>query len=207
MTTCSTLLALVMMPLLLYIYCHGFNLQNTVPYVDILVALVSILIPCSIGILINYYRPQYAKTITKAGVIVLMISAVLVSILFIYTVGGFVLTVLSPPIMAIAALMPFIGYTFGYIISWLFRLNQSERRTVAMETGCQNGQLCFTILKLAFSPEVMGHLFLFPIVYLFFQVTEAGLLIMLFRCHQRFTLKEKKGSEPAVDAELAYLQH
>lgn len=69
MTCCSTVLALGMMPLLLYVYCQGFpELRNAVPYVEIIVALVMILIPCGVGILINYYRPQYSKTITKVGV-------------------------------------------------------------------------------------------------------------------------------------------
>lgn len=40
-------------------------------------------------------------------------------------VGEAILGVLSPTLMAIAALMPFIGYSFGYIISSLFRLSQS----------------------------------------------------------------------------------
>ncbi|XP_037606893.1 sodium/bile acid cotransporter-like [Sebastes umbrosus] len=209
MTTCSTLLALVMMPLLLYLYCQGFNLQNSVPYVDITVSLLLILIPCGAGILINYYRPQYAKTITRVGLAFMMIAVVVIGTISSIAIGASILTVLSAPLMAIAALMPFIGYTFGYIISWLFRLNQSERRTVAMETGCQNIMLCSTILKLAFPLEVIGPLYLFPIVYISFQLMEAALLIVLFRCHQRFTLKEKKGSGPAVqvDAELAHLQH
>lgn len=66
MTSCSTLLALGMMPLLLYLYCQGFSdLQNAVPYVEIIVSLVMILVPCGIGIIINTYRPQYSKIITK----------------------------------------------------------------------------------------------------------------------------------------------
>lgn len=57
-----------MMPLLLYLYCQGFaNLQTSVPYVDIITSLFMILIPCGAGILINYYRPQYAKIITKVS--------------------------------------------------------------------------------------------------------------------------------------------
>ncbi|XP_029281181.1 sodium/bile acid cotransporter [Cottoperca gobio] len=197
MTSCSTLLALGMMPLLLYIYCQGFNLQNSVPYVDIIISLVMILIPCAAGILINYYRPQYAKTISKVGLTILMIAAVGIGILSSIAIGGSILTVLSPPLMAIAALMPFVGFSFGYIISWLFGLNQSERRTVAVETGCQNIQLCTTILKLAFTPAAIGPLFLFPMVYVSFQLMEAALLIVLFRCHQRFTLKEKETYEAA----------
>ncbi|KAM4521767.1 LOW QUALITY PROTEIN: hepatic sodium/bile acid cotransporter [Odontesthes bonariensis] len=151
MTSCSTLLALGMMPLLLYLYCQGFpNLQNAVPYVDIIISLVMILLPCGAGILLNYYRPQFSKIITKVGITIMMISVVVIGIIASVDVGGSILTVLSPPLMAIAALMPFIGYSFGYIISSLFGLNQSERRTVAMETGCQNIQLCSTVLKIAF---------------------------------------------------------
>uniref|UniRef100_A0A3Q0RVK2 Hepatic sodium/bile acid cotransporter n=1 Tax=Amphilophus citrinellus TaxID=61819 RepID=A0A3Q0RVK2_AMPCI len=175
MTSCSTLLALGMMPLLLYLYCQGLSsIQSTVPYVEIIVSLVLILVPCGIGILINTYRPQYSKIITKVCA---------------YSQESVILTVVSPPLLAIAALMPLIGYSFGYVISAIFRLNQ--RRTVSMETGCQNVPLCTTILKIAFSQEVMGPLFLFPMVYGSFQLLEAVALIVLFRCYQRFTRKEK----------------
>ncbi|XP_042246620.1 sodium/bile acid cotransporter [Thunnus maccoyii] len=202
MTSCSTLLALGMMPLLLYLYCQSFaNVQNAVPYVDIIIALFTILIPCGIGILINYYRPQYSKTITKVGLSISMISVTVIGIFTCTEIGGAIFTVLNPPVIAIGALMPFIGYTFGYIISSLFKLNQSERRTVAMETGCQNTQLCATILKMAFTPATIGPLFLFPIFYLSFQLTEGVLLVVLFRCHQRFTRKEKNTYQPTTTEE------
>ncbi|XP_075940034.1 hepatic sodium/bile acid cotransporter-like [Anarhichas minor] len=198
MTSCSTLLAFGMMPLLLSLYCRGFNLQNAVPYVEITISLVMILIPCGIGILINHYRPQYTKTISRVGLTFMVIGVLGVIILSNFAVGGVILMVLSPPLVATSALMPFIGYSFGYIISWIFRLNQAERRTVSMETGCQNIQVCATILKLAFPAEVVGPLFLFPMLYGIFQLVEAGLLILLFRCHQRFTLKEKEKYQPAI---------
>ncbi|XP_042073577.1 sodium/bile acid cotransporter-like isoform X2 [Haplochromis burtoni] len=66
MTSCSTVLALGMMPLLLYIYCQGFpSVQNTAPHGEIMLSLVLILVPCSIGIIIKIYRPQYSKKFTK----------------------------------------------------------------------------------------------------------------------------------------------
>ncbi|KAF7664027.1 hypothetical protein LDENG_00191880 [Lucifuga dentata] len=199
MTTCSTFLALGMMPLLLYLYCQGFSdLQNAMPYTDIVIGLFMILIPCSAGIFINYYRPQYSKIITKVGISIMMIAVVVIGIVVSIGINGSILAVLSPPLMAIGALMPLIGYTFGYILSSIFRLTQSERRTVAMETGCQNVQLCSTIIKVAFAPEVMGSLFLFPMVYISFQLMEAGALILLFRCHQRFSIKQKDTYQPAA---------
>ncbi|XP_030578911.1 sodium/bile acid cotransporter-like [Archocentrus centrarchus] len=202
MTSCSTLLALGMMPLLLYLYCQGLsNIQSTVPYVEIIVSLVLILVPCGIGILINTYRPQYSKIITKVGLSLMMAFTLVIAIVTATVNKSVILTVVSPILLAIAALMPLIGYSFGYVISAIFRLNQAERRTVSMETGCQNVPLCTTILKIAFSQEVMGPLFLFPMVYGSFQLLEAVTLIVLFRCYQRFTRKEKETYQPGVTGE------
>nr|XP_029505220.1 sodium/bile acid cotransporter-like [Oncorhynchus nerka] len=190
MTTCSSVLALGMMPLLLYLYCQGFsNMESAVPYAGITLALVMTLFPCVIGILINYYRPQYSKTITKRD----------------QRNNKCELTVLSPQLMATAALMPLIGYSLGYILSYLFGVNRSGQRTIAMETGCQNIQLCSTILKVAFPPDVIGPLYLFPMVYIVFQVGEALLLIALFWIHQRFfkTTKKEKRVYEAVKLEEA----
>ena len=66
MTTCSTVAALGMMPLLLFLYCQGFNnLENAVPYTGITLALLMTLVPCAIGIAINHHKPNYSPIITK----------------------------------------------------------------------------------------------------------------------------------------------
>lgn len=68
MTTCSTLLALGMMPLLLFLYCQGIaGLENAVPYASISLGLAMTLVPCAIGVYINHRAPQYSKLITKVG--------------------------------------------------------------------------------------------------------------------------------------------
>lgn len=55
----------------------------------------------------------------------MMISVVVIGTIASIALGGSILSVMSPPLMAIGALMPLVGYAFGYIISSLFRLNQS----------------------------------------------------------------------------------
>lgn len=66
MTTCSTVLALGAMPLLLYLYCQGFSgLENAVPYTGIFIALVMTLVPCAVGIAINHWAPRYSQIIIK----------------------------------------------------------------------------------------------------------------------------------------------
>lgn len=85
--------------------------------------------------------------------------------------------------------VPFI--MFIWLMAQPFACLSRGRRTVAMETGCQNIQLCLMVLKLAFPSEVIGPLYLFPTIYVIFQLTEATVLILLFRCHQRFKVKKR----------------
>uniref|UniRef100_A0A6I8P9U0 Solute carrier family 10 member 1 n=1 Tax=Ornithorhynchus anatinus TaxID=9258 RepID=A0A6I8P9U0_ORNAN len=77
------------------------------------------------------------------------------------------------------------GFFLGYLLSALFRLNGRCRRTVSMETGCQNVQLCSTILNLTFPLEVIGPLFYYLLLYIIFQVGEGLILIALFRCYEK----------------------
>ncbi|KAJ8399075.1 hypothetical protein AAFF_G00414540 [Aldrovandia affinis] len=187
MTTCSTILALGMMPLLLFLYCQGIeSIGYNMPYTGIIIALLLTLFPCAIGIAINHWAPQYSSIVQKVSLVILLNSAVAIGIISGISIGTSIWSVLSPQIMATASLLPMIGFMLGYILSTLFRLPEACRRTVAMETGCQNIQLCSTILKVTFPIEVIGALFLFPVVYILFQIIESLILITIYRCYKRF---------------------
>ncbi|XP_023701040.1 hepatic sodium/bile acid cotransporter-like [Paramormyrops kingsleyae] len=189
MTTCSTALALGMMPLLLYLYCKGIpDIQNAVPFMGIFIALLMTLLPCAIGIAINHRFPRFSHIITKMGMGILLVSAVIIAILIGMTIGSEIMLIMTPPLIATASLMPLTGYVLGYLLSTAFRFSGPCRRTVSMETGCQNIQLCATILKVAFPPETIGPLYLFPLLYNFFQAGEPLLFAVLLRCHQKFSV-------------------
>ncbi|XP_058235633.1 hepatic sodium/bile acid cotransporter [Hemibagrus wyckioides] len=195
MTTCSTLTALGMMPLLLFIYCHGFSNVSAVPYGSIILALFLTLIPCAIGIYINHRIPQYSKLVTRVGLIIMLLSLIAFSVVIGILLGEAILTVAAPPLVATAALMPLVGYGLGYVLSHFFRFDGPCRRTIAIETGCQNIVLCYTILKVAFDPKFIGPYFLFPFLFFFFQIPEALVLIAIFRWHTR----EKPSDEPTAN--------
>lgn len=78
-----------------------------------------------------YYSPipNYFPSLSspQVGLSLLLIAMVVIGLLASMTIGGMdlMLTVLSPPLMATAALMPLIGYIFGYVLSYLFKLNGS----------------------------------------------------------------------------------
>lgn len=46
-------------------------------------------------------------------------------------------------------------------------------RTIALETGFQNSQLCSTIIQLSFSFEDLELMFAFPLIYSIFQLVVA----------------------------------
>ncbi|XP_042244785.1 sodium/bile acid cotransporter-like [Thunnus maccoyii] len=187
MTTCSSIAALGLMPLLLFIFCQGFpGMENAVPYFGIITLLVYTLVPCSIGIAINHYKPNYTPFILKAGLSILIIFSIIIAILSAVAIKDVLWMIIMPDVLAVAALMPLIGFMLGYIISILCRLGPQCSRTISMETGCQNVQLCVAILKVAFTPQVIGPMFLFPLIYITFQCAEALLLVLCFRCYQTF---------------------
>ncbi|XP_021058223.1 sodium/bile acid cotransporter [Mus pahari] len=188
MTTCSSFTALGMMPLLLYIYSQGIydgDLKDKVPYKGIMISLVMILIPCAIGIFLKSKRPHHVPYILKGGMIITLSLCVAVTVLSVINVGNSIRFVMIPRLLATSSLMPLAGFLMGYILSALFQLSPSCRRTVSMETGFQNIQLCSTILKVTFPPEVIGPLFFFPLLYMISQLAEGLLLIVIFRCYEK----------------------
>lgn len=195
MTTCSTFCALGMMPLLLYIYSRGIyagDLKDKVPYGGIAISLILVLIPCATGIVLNAKRPQYVPYVKKGGTIIMLLLSVAIIALSVINVGKSIMFVMTPHLLATSSLMPFTGFLLGYVLSALFRLNGRCRRTVSMETGCQNVQLCSTILNVTFAPEVIGPLFFFPLLYMIFQLGEGVLLICIFRCYEKIKPSKDK---------------
>ncbi|KAF3701314.1 Sodium/bile acid cotransporter [Channa argus] len=187
MTTCSNIAAMVMMPLLLYIYSQGFpGLERAVPYLGIIVTLILTLVPCAIGIAINHYKPHYSAVVKKVGFSILIICSIIVFTLSAISVKDVFWMIIKPDVLCAGALLPLFGFILGYAISAICRLSPQCSRTISMETGCQNVNLCGAILKVAFPPNVIGAMFLFPLVYIIFQCSEALFVILCFRCYQKF---------------------
>ena len=59
----------------------------------------------------------------------------------------------------------FSGYTLGYLLAWIFRMPEKDRRTIAFEVGMQNGGLASglalemgKIATVGLAPAVFGPL-------------------------------------------------
>uniref|UniRef100_A0A8C6PQU4 Solute carrier family 10 member 4 n=1 Tax=Nothobranchius furzeri TaxID=105023 RepID=A0A8C6PQU4_NOTFU len=201
MTISSTLLALVLMPLCLWVYSRAWintPVVNLLPFGAIILTLCSTLIPIGLGVLLRYRNTRVADVVLKASLWSLLVTLVMLFILTGVMLGPDLLATIPASVYVVAVLMPLCGYAAGFGLAVLFNLPPSSCRSVSLETGCQNVQLCTAILKLAFPPQLMGGMYMFPLLYALFQAAEAGLFILAYRLYRKEVLHKP---DPTIDGE------
>lgn len=163
MTACSTLLAIVLTPLLVRV------LGGQYLPVDALAMFLSVvrivLIPVAAGLGVRYFmrdRVQRALEVFPA-------ISVLVIVLIIATIIALSRDMLADVIGVIGVLVVahnLFGMTLGYGFGWLFRLPAAARRTIAIEVGMQNSGLGVALATAHFaSPLVALPSSLFSVVH------------------------------------------
>ncbi|KAF4025811.1 hypothetical protein G4228_017631 [Cervus hanglu yarkandensis] len=206
MTTCSTLLALGMMPLCLLIYTKMWvdSGMIVIPYDNIGISLVALVVPVSLGMYVNHKWPQKAKIILKIGSITGAVLIVLIAV-----VGGVLYQsawIVEPKLWIIGTIFPIAGYSLGFFLARIAGQSWHRCRTVALETGMQNTQLCSTIVQLSFTPEELNLIFTFPLIYSIFQIIAAALFLAVYVVYKKYYRKnnvefpEGRDNEPVPDS-------
>ncbi|XP_027880303.1 ileal sodium/bile acid cotransporter [Xiphophorus couchianus] len=185
MTTCSSILALGMMPLCLFVYTSVWTSSDTIkiPFDSIGITLAALLIPIAVGIFVKTKWPQYAKKILKVGSI-----AGFALIIIIAVVGGVLYQsswVIAPSLWIIGTIYPFIGFFLGFLLARFVGQPWYRCRTIALETGFQNSQLCSTIVQLSFSPAELEVMFAFPLIYSIFQLAAAVCAVSAYQAYKK----------------------
>lgn len=174
MTFASTILAIVMMPFLFWIYCSGLVTDEIqIPYKSIIGSILLLIIPVLIGIKIRSYNTKLALKIEKIGsflgiLMILFLLGVMVPKNF------NILKVTTWQMYLAAILITVLGYSFGYLFSKLLKLSEKQSRTVSLETGIQNGPLTIAVILLSFSGSNVNEILWMPLLYaLFVPITSA----------------------------------
>nr|XP_046260705.1 ileal sodium/bile acid cotransporter [Scatophagus argus] len=200
MTACSSIMALGMMPLCLLIYTTLWTSTGTIqiPYDSIGITLVSLLIPIALGICVKRKWPLVAKKILKVGSI-----GGFALIIIIAVVGGILYQsswTIAPSLWIIGTIYPFVGFGLGFLLARIAGQPWYRCRTIALETGFQNSQLCSTIVQLSFSPAELEVMFAFPLIYSIFQ------LVVAVSCVGGYQLYKKHCGGAHADSENASLE-
>ncbi|XP_022082464.1 ileal sodium/bile acid cotransporter-like [Acanthaster planci] len=165
MTTLSTVAAMGMMPLNLFLYGRSWTSESVViPYSNIAIALALTLVPVAAGMLIKYRKPSWCKIITLLGSIFGFLA-----IFFTISSGG----IIDPSMFAspwqvwfAGAIQPLLGYALGYFFALALRRPHAECRTISIETGTQNIGLALVLLLVTFQgSDQLNNLLVIPNVY------------------------------------------
>ncbi|XP_010381441.1 solute carrier family 10 member 6 [Rhinopithecus roxellana] len=203
MTTCSTVAALGMMPLCIYLYTWSWSLQQnlTIPYQNIGITLVCLTIPVAFGVYVNYRWPKQSKIILKIGAIV---GGVL---LLVVAVAGVVLAKGSwnsdITLLTISFIFPLIGHVTGFLLALFTHQSWQRCRTISLETGAQNIQMCITMLQLSFTAEHLVQMLSFPLAYGLFQLIDGFLIVAAYQTYKR-RLKNKLGKKNSGCTEVCH---
>lgn len=193
MTTASTLLALIMLPVLLTFYTDSFTSEISeamrmggsdeefvIPTLNIISSLLLVLVPVGAGMILRAKSRVWAKTAEDtAGFMAIIVILYLIGTaavrhgpLFIQTPGVIYFATIS---------IGLLGFLFGYMMSRFFRLPPMFRRAISLETGIQNGPVAFAIILLSFSEPVQNQMLWVAILYSTFIVITSSFITLRYR--------------------------
>ncbi|XP_028932388.1 sodium/bile acid cotransporter 4 [Ornithorhynchus anatinus] len=207
MTISSTLLALPLMPLCLWAFSRPWintPLVRLLPLGAVTLTLCCTLLPIGLGVFIRYKFSRAADFLLKVSLWSLLVSLVILFIVTGTMLGPELLASIPATVYMIAIFMPLAGYGLGYGLASLFRLPPSSRRTVSLEMGSQNVQLCTAILKLTFPPHLVGSMYMFPLLYALFQAAEAGLFVLAYKMFGREDSQKQDRLDEEEDTNISY---
>lgn len=183
MTVNSTLWAFIMTPLLLWFYAGQLQLDDsvTIEFSELAVVILGLVVPVALGMLVR-------RLSSNAGAVLELVGGVF-GILFIpFLIAIWVprnwqlLLITEWPTYAVAIGLGVVGITVAYILAKAIRLHPMNARTVALETGIQNGPLAIAVIVAVYidSPG-LDEILLIPALYSLFIVIISTLVTFWFR--------------------------
>jgi len=149
MTTLSTLLSVVMTPLLLTLLVKS---SVDVPALAMLFSLFKIiLLPVALGVTLNKLIPTQIDKI-KALLAPLSVISILIIIAIIVALNNDKLATVGIVIFVATLLHNVIGLSLGYASCYLLGFDSKTSRTIAIEVGMQNSALATALALKFFTP-------------------------------------------------------
>lgn len=199
MTISSTLVAIVMVPVTLAFYSSGIEGNWRIPRENVIQVLFVLLVPTVIGIALRKWNANVGAVIEMLGG---LLGVVVILFLIVSWVprNGALLLETGLPVYTASIGLGLGGFLLGYGLSRLFRQDAQRSRTIALETGIQNGPLAVLIVLLTFSGDQQQQVLLIPVLYSLFIVLSSAAVTVWFR---RLTTREQLARDAAKIGALA----
>jgi BASS family bile acid:Na+ symporter len=180
MTMGSTLVAIVMVPVTLAFYSQGIEGDWQIPPGNVIQVLFVLLVPTVIGIALRKWN-------ANVGAVIELIGGILGVVVILFLVVSWVprnwplLLSTGFPVYAGSIGLGLAGFALGYGLSRLLRQDAHRSRTIALETGIQNGPLAVLIVTLTFAGTQQQEVLLIPVLYSLFIVLTSSAVTVWFR--------------------------
>ena len=182
MTSVSTLVALVMVPLLIEFYSGqaGISGDFRIPPSNVAQVLVVLLVPTIIGMVLRKLNPNVGATIELVGALLGVV--VILFLIVTWVPRNHQLLATTPwPVYFSAIGLGLFGMALGFFFARALRQDTNRSRTIALETGIQNGPLAALIVTLTFTGEMQQQVLLVPLLYSLFIVLTSTAITLWFR--------------------------
>jgi BASS family bile acid:Na+ symporter len=189
MTICSSLAAVVMVPALLSFYSElkGLPAQYTVPAGNVAQVLVVLIVPTVLGMLLRQWSANVGATVELVGGLLGILVILFLVVTWVPRNHGLLATT-GAEVYAAALGLGLVGIALGYALARLLRQDPVRSRTIALETGIQNGPLAVLIVLLTFEGQMEQDALLIPVLYALFIVLTSSAVTLWFR---RITTREE----------------
>ena len=183
MTANSTLWAIIMTPLALFVY-GGFLFKDAevqIPTENIVRTLAVLLVPVVVGMVIRKYSANIGAILELMGGFFGLFFIVFLMATWVPR-NWVLLTSTNWQTYVVAIGLGLFGILIAYLIAKAIRVHPANARTIALETGIQNGPLAVAIILVTFrgNPNI-DQILLVPALYSLFIVIISTFVTFWFR--------------------------
>ena len=152
LTTCSTLLAVLLTPFLTTWWVESISLEQTGLKVDVdtlgllLKALKVVILPVLLGIFLNHFFHRGVKKVEAYTPFVAVLSIVFIVDFILADKKSAILEIGASLIVAVL-LLHLLGFILGYVLSRLLKFTERDAQTVSIEVGMQNSGLATELAR------------------------------------------------------------
>ena len=156
LTTCSTLLAVLLTPLLTTWWVESISLELTGLKIDVdtmgllLKTLKVVILPVLIGVFLNHYFNRWVKKVEAYTPFLAVLSIVFI-VDFILAAKKHAILEIGSALICAVVLLHLLGFLLGYFLSRLLRFAEKDAQTVSIEVGMQNSGLATELARSNFA--------------------------------------------------------
>ena len=183
MTVNSTLWAFLMTPAALFVYSNFLGLDESlsIEFGELAIVIVGLIIPVALGMLIRKFSSNIGAVLELVGSVVGLLFIPFLIAIWVPRNWELLLTT-QWPTYVVAIGMGLTGITVAYYISKLLRLHPMNARTIALETGINNGPLAIAVIVAVYIDNPgLDQILLVPALYSVFIVIISTGVTLVFR--------------------------